>query len=182
MNRGRKPEVTRNKQKSSSPPGESTRDTRTAVELGFFTAQGLRTLSLFEVDTWTPPFLPSLPFHVQSVSKSYQLQLQNPFRIPPFLITSTATTLAQATTSSHLDNSKNLLSPSCSQSHIPPKSPSQSIFHTAVRETFITWQKRTVTCLLSVSLLKGKSPKVKAWVSVHCLYAQRLEQCQHIYN
>ena len=100
---------------------------------GFFIAQGMEN----SISVWgwylNAILIYPLSLRIQSVSKSCQLQLQNPFRIQPSLITSTATTLAQATISSYLDNIKNLLTFLFPILHAP-KSPSQSIFHTAVSQ------------------------------------------------
>ena len=138
MTRGRKiRKVTRNMNVLLTP-WESTRDTRTGVELDFSQHKAWRTLSLW--GGYLNALLYSL--HVQSVSKSCQLQLENPFRIQPFLITSTATTLDQATTSSHLDNSKNLHSFLFPISHAP-KSPKSVYFpHSSQSEQHLSPDRR----------------------------------------
>lgn len=133
---------------------------RTGVELGFSEYKGWRTLHLFGADTWEPSLTSlSLTLHVQPVSKSCQLQLHNTFRIQPFLTTSTATTIAQATMSCHLDNCKNLLTFPFPISHAP--SPHRSILHTAVSQGNIYHLTREGSHLLLLSycmspLLKSK--------------------------
>lgn len=121
---------------------------RTGVEWGFSQYKWWRTLS--GTDNWVPSLtIFSLSLHLQSLSKSCQLQLQNTFRVPPLLITSTAATL-----SNHYQLSPEQQEPP----HLPIpishalNSPPLSIFHTAVSHRNIYHPtEETTTCLLSVS-------------------------------
>lgn len=144
-------------------PPENPRDMRTGAEVDFSGYKGWKTL--FGADTCMSSLTPlSLTLQVQSVSKSYQLQLQNPFRTQPFLTTSTATMQARGPLSvltSTIARTSTFLFPS----HMPRSLP-QSILHTVVSQSGKHFSSdRTVTCLLSVSPRK-KVSSMKARSSI----------------
>lgn len=143
-------------------PPENPQDMRTGVELDFSGYKGWKTDWGWYLHVLLNSL--SLTLQVQSVSKSYQLQLQNPFRTQPFLTTSTATMQAWGPLSvltSTIARASTFLFPS----HMPRSLP-QSILHTAVSQSGKhVSPDRTVTCLLSVSPQK-KVSSMKARSSI----------------